>query len=391
MPGFAARTDEFTESNIFTILEYKRQVRAARGLPVYNLSVGTPDFPPAPHIIEATKAAAADPEMYKYALVDSPELVGAVQRWYARRYGAALEPREIMSVAGSQEGLAHIGLTLLNPGETILAPNPGYPIFDIGPRLMGGRTAFYPLRADNGFLPDLREIGRTMPDGVRAMVVSYPMNPLCAVAPRSFYKDLVEFANRHGVWIIHDNAYSEITYDGYVGGSFLSVDGAKDIGVEFNSLSKTYNLTGTRVSFLMGNAELLRRFSAMRSEFDYGLCRIFQRSAIAALDGPQDHVVSQRARYEARRDALCGGMRRIGWDIPDSKGTMFVWARIPRGYNDDDSAFVADLFDRSGVITIPGSVFGALGRGHVRLALTMPVPGIEEAVAAVAQSGILDQ
>ncbi|MDR0396611.1 MAG: aminotransferase class I/II-fold pyridoxal phosphate-dependent enzyme [Oscillospiraceae bacterium] len=389
MPGFASRTEEFAESNIFAVLEYKRQARVALGLPVYNLSVGTPDFPPAPHIIDATREAASDPEMYKYALVDSPELIESVRRWYSRRYGARLAPEEIMSVAGSQEGIAHIGLALLNPGETLLAPNPGYPIFDIGPRLMGANTALYPLRADNGFLPDLREIERTMPETARAMIVSYPMNPACVTAPRAFYDDLVEFANKRGIWIIHDNAYSEITYDGYVGGSFLSVDGAKEVGAEFNSLSKTYNMTGARVSFLLGNAELLRRFSSMRSQFDYGLCKIFQRSAIAALDGPQEAVAWQRAQYQIRRDALCGGMRRIGWDIPDSKGTMFAWARVPDGFDGDDKAFVSELLDRSGVIAIPGSVFGSLGRGHVRLALTMPESGMAAAVQAVADSGIL--
>ncbi|GHU68599.1 LL-diaminopimelate aminotransferase [Clostridia bacterium] len=389
MRGFATRTNEFTDSNIFTILEYKRQARAARGLPVYNLSVGTPDFPPASHILDATRDAAADPENYKYALVDTLELVGAVQRWYKRRYGVTLEQGEIMSVAGSQEGLAHIGLAMLNPGETLLTPNPGYPIYDIGPRLIGANTMYYALHEDSGYLPDLDEIGRTMPEGTRAMIVSYPSNPVCATAPRGFYEELVEFAHRRNIWIIHDNAYSEITFDGYVGGSFLAVDGAKDVGVEFCSLSKTYNLTGARVAFLMGNAGLLRRFAAMRSQFDYGMCKIFQKTAVAALDGPQDGVVAQRVEYEARRDALCGGMRRIGWDIKDSKGTMFVWAKIPKRFGEDDEGFVAELIDRAGLIVIPGSVFGTLGRGHVRLALTMPVPGIEAAVKAVAASGIL--
>ncbi|MDR2658340.1 MAG: aminotransferase class I/II-fold pyridoxal phosphate-dependent enzyme, partial [Oscillospiraceae bacterium] len=387
MLGFATRTDEFSQSNIFTLLEYKRQARALRGLPVYNLSVGTPDFPPAPHIMQAVREAAADPEMYKYALVDSPALLESVRRWYDRRYGVALESGEIMSVAGSQEGIAHIGLALLNPGETLLTPDPGYPIFDIGPRLMGANTARYPLHAVNGYLPDLEEIGRTMPASTRAMIVSYPMNPVCATAPRSFYEELVRFANEHGIWIIHDNAYSEITYDGYIGGSFLSIDGAKEIGAEFNSLSKSYNLTGARVSFLLGNAGLLHRFSAMRSQFDYGLCKIFQRSAIAALDGPQEGVAEQRAQYQQRRDALCGGLRRIGWNIADSKGTMFAWARVPDRFGDDDEAFVSELIDRAGMIVIPGSVFGRLGRGHVRLALTMPPESIEAVVDAVAKSG----
>ncbi|MDR1570370.1 MAG: aminotransferase class I/II-fold pyridoxal phosphate-dependent enzyme [Oscillospiraceae bacterium] len=385
---FSERSGEFTETNIFTILERKRQERLAKGLPVYNLSVGTPDFPPAPHIMKAVQEAAADPEQYKYALSDAPAMTEAVARWYSRRYQVELSPNEIMSVAGSQEGIAHFSLAVLNPGDVLLAPNPGYPIFEIGPRLMGARTALYDLLPEKDYLPDLDEIARTMPPNARAIIVSYPANPLGATAPASFYKRLVEFAREHKLWVIHDNAYSEITFGGEVGGSFLSTPGAKEVGVEFNSLSKTYNLTGTRISYLMGNSQFIRRFCAIRSQFDYGLCRIFQAAAIAALNGPQDAVIEQRAEYERRRDALCGGFRSIGWDMPDAKGTMFAWGKLPGGRM-DDAEFVMELIERSGVIVTPGNIFGSRGRGYVRFALTLPVSKIEQAVAAVSRSGLV--
>lgn len=388
MPSFSNRSNEFTETNIFTLLERKRRERVAQGKPVYNLSVGTPDFPPAPHIMKAVQEAAADPEQYKYALSDTDELTGAVIRWYKRRYNVDLSPDEVMSVAGSQEGIAHFALAILDPGDTLLAPNPGYPIFEIGPRLMAARTALYDLLPENGFLPDFEGIARTMPSSTRAIIVSYPANPLGATAPSAFYERLVEFAKAHDLWVIHDNAYSEITFDGVEGGSFLSTPGAKDVGVEFNSLSKTYNLTGTRVSFLMGNAGFIKRFSAVRSQFDYGLCRIFQKEAIAALDGPQDCVAAQREEYQRRRDALCGGFRAAGWDMPDAKGTMFAWAKLPGGRMDDE-AFVMEMIDRAGVVVTPGNIFGSLGCGYVRFALTLPVEKIREAVEAVRASGMI--
>ncbi|MDR2505769.1 MAG: aminotransferase class I/II-fold pyridoxal phosphate-dependent enzyme [Oscillospiraceae bacterium] len=385
MPTFADRTHAFTSTNIFTILEAKRQERAAKNLPVFNLSVGTPDFPPAPHIMRTVEEAARNPDNYKYALSDAPELIAAAQAWYKRRYAVPLDSSEIMSVAGSQEGLVHIALAMLNHGESFLTPNPGYPIFSIGPALMGANQVLYELRPENNYLPDLDEIARTMPKNTRAMIASYPANPIGASTTLKFFEELVAFGKAHDIWIIHDNAYSDITYDGYVAGSFLEAKGAAEIGVEFNSLSKTYNLTGARISFLLGNAEFLRRFSAIRSQFDYGLCRIFQRAAIAALTGPQDAVVSQRAEYERRRDAVVNGLARIGWDKPTCNGTMFVWAKIPGG-DIDDRKFVMDTIDRSGVIFIPGSEFGSLGRGYVRIALTLPVDQINKAMTALGRS-----
>jgi len=374
--------------NIFSILEEKSRERVAAGNKVYNLFVGTPDLPPAPHIIHAVAEAALDPENYKYALIDMPELIAAVQRWYAQRYQVQLNPDEIMSIYGTQEGIAHIAWALCDPGDVILAPDPCYPIFDIGPRLAGAHIVHYALSAENSYLPDLGKLSQNLPLRTRAMIVSYPANPLGAVAPRTFYERLIEFAYAHDLLILHDNAYSEIIFDGAVGESFLSLSGAKTVGVEFNSLSKTYNLTGLRVSFLVGNAEVINKFQSIRSQIDYGMCRIAQYAAIAALDGPQEGVVSQRLEYQHRRDVLCGGLRRIGWNVPDAKGTMFVWAPLPTGYTDSE-AFCMELLEHTGIIFTPGTSFGPSGQGYVRIALVQPVVELKRIVHILSESGIL--
>lgn len=374
--------------NIFNVLKDLKQQRLARGEWVCDLSVGTPDFPVAGHIREAAAQAAREPESYKYALGDLPELTGAVQAWYARRYAVALAPEEIMGVYGSQEGIAHIALAMCDPGDVVLVPDPCYPIFEVGPYLSGAQVAYYPLEAQNGYIPDLRAIDPALAERAKLMIVSFPANPVGAVAPRAFYEELVAFARRYNICIVHDNAYSEIVFDGAEGLSFLSVPGAMEVGVEFNSLSKTYNLTGARVSFLLGNRAVLERFRALRTQIDYGLFPVAQRAAIAALEGPQEGVAAQRAEYQRRRDALCRGLTGVGWDVPDAKGTMFVWARTPRGWEDDE-AFVAELFRRTGVLCTPGSAFASRGRGHVRFALVRPVDVLEACVRRVRDSGLL--
>lgn len=374
--------------NIFNVLKDLKQEREREGAWVCDLSVGTPDFPVAEHIRLAASQAALDAQNYKYSLGDLPELTRAVQDWYARRYGVALSEEQILGVYGSQEGIAHISMTLCDPGDVVLVPNPCYPIFEVGPYLNGAQVAYYALDPAAGYLPDLDAIDQETLRRARAMIVSYPANPVGAVAPRAFYQRLVEFARRHGICVIHDNAYSEIVFDGCEGISFLSVPGAMEVGVEFNSLSKTYNLTGARLSFLLGNREIVRRFRALRTQIDYGLFPVAQRAAIAALTGPQQGVAEQRLLYQQRRDALCGGLRSIGWDVPDAKGTMFVWAKLPRAWEDDE-AFVVELFGRTGVLCTPGSAFASLGRGHVRFALVRPAQVIAQAVERIGQSGLI--
>lgn len=379
-----------TESNIFNQLDDKKRELQARGVDVINLSIGTPDFAPDAHVMQAVSAAAEEPENYKYSMNDTPELVRAVQGWYARRYDVKLDPEQIMSVSGSQEGIAHVAFPFVGPGDLVLAPDPGYPIFTFGPMMTGAEIGLYPLYAEKGWILDFDDIPDEVADRAKLMVVSYPNNPTTAVADRDFYVRLVAFAKQHNILVLHDNAYSDLVLDGSEGISFLSVPGAMDVGIEFNSLSKTYNLTGMRVSFAVGNRDMIRRFHDFRSQIDYGMFYPAQAGAVAALTGPQDIVARNRAGYQARRDALCGGLRRIGWDVPDSRGSMFVWAKIPQGYA-SSAAFVLELMDKTGVICVPGLSFGAQGEGYVRFALVVPPARMEEAVRRIADSGILHQ
>ncbi len=378
------------ESNIFNRLDQKKKEILASGGDVINLSIGTPDFAPDGHVMRAVAEAALDPQNYKYSIDDTPALVSAVQRWYERRYGVRLEPDQLMSVGGSQEGLAHVAFPLAGPGDLVLAPDPGYPIFTFGPMMTGADIGLTPLLPENGWLVDLDAIDPAVADRACAMVVSYPNNPTTAVADEAFYERLVHFARRHEILVIHDNAYSDLLMDGRKGISFLSIPRAMEVGIEFNSLSKTYNLTGMRTSFALGNRDVIRKFHAFRSQIDYGMFLPAQLGAAAALDGPQDIVERNRAGYQARRDALCGGLRSIGWDVPDSKGTMFVWAKLPEGYA-DAPAFVIELMERTGVICVPGDSFGELGKGYVRFALVVPPERMREAVRRIAASGMLEK
>lgn len=382
------KAGETAESNIFNQLENKKRALIASGRDVINLSIGTPDFPPAPHIMEAVSNAALIPQQYQYSLTETRSLLNAVQEWYSRRYGVTLEDDEIMAVSGSQEGIAHIGFSLVRPGELILAPDPGYPIFSFGPMMAGAQVGLYPLYEKNNWLLDFDDIPDNIADQAKAMVVSYPNNPTTAVAPIEFYERLVSFAKRHNILIIHDNAYSDLLLNGERGISFLSLPGAKEIGVEFNSLSKTYNLTGMRVSFALGNRDVLAKFRAFRSQIDYGMFYPAMAGAVAALTGSQEIVTNNRNGYIARRDALCGGLRKIGWNVPDAQGTMFVWAKIPPRYA-DSVTFVTELMEKTGVICVPGDSFGEQGRGFVRFALVVPPERMREAVSRIAQSGII--
>lgn len=383
----AARMENF-QPGIFNVLDERKKARQAQGKRVYNLSIGTPDFLPEPHVVEALSTAAADPRNYRYSLTETPELVKAVQDWYQRRYEVTLEQDELMATYGSQEGLAHIGWALCDPGDIVLVPNPGYPIFEIGPFLCGACCIGYELRAENRFLPDLAHFDPELAKKAKFMVVSYPANPLCVTAPDAFYEELIAFAQRYEIVIIHDNAYSEIIYDGRKGKSFLSYPGAKEIGVEFNSLSKTYNLTGARISFVLGNREIVGCFRRLRSQIDYGIFLPVQSASVAALNGPQDSVARNRMEYQARRDALCGGLRAIGWNVPDSEGSMFAWGSLPKGYQ-NSVEFCHELLDRTGLLCTPGSAFGSLGEGYVRFALVQPVSVMEEIVSVVAGSGMI--
>lgn len=378
------------DKNIFNQLEDRRQQVLARGGDVINLSVGTPDFQPDEHVIRAVSEACCDPENFKYTLGDIPELKEAVHHWYLRRYGVSLERSQIMSVSGSQEGIAHIALPFIRSGGLVLSPDPGYPIFSFGPLMAGAKIGLMPLREEKGYLIDFDEIEPSVADAAKMMVVSYPNNPTTAVADEEFYCRLVAFAKKHDIIVVHDNAYSDLVLDGKKGISFLSIPGAMDVGIEMNSLSKTYNLTGMRMSFALGNETIIQKFSAFRSQIDYGAFRPAQIGAIAALNGPQDIVERNRKGYQQRRDALCGGLREIGWEVPDSPATMFVWAKIPERFT-NTGEFVLELLDRSGVLCVPGDSFGELGEGYVRFALVVPPEKMEEVCRRINACGILKE
>lgn len=384
---FANRLDSF-QAGIFAVLNDKKERLIKAGRKVYNLSVGTPDFKPSAHIMEAVSKAALNPDNYKYALTDMPELLDAVCSYYAHRFGVKLKHEEIMAVYGSQEGIAHIGMALADPGDIVLVPNPGYPIFEIGPFLCGAKPVTYPLYRDKGFLLDFSDIPEETAKAAKFMIVSYPLNPVCTVADDAFYESLIAFAKKYDIIILHDNAYSDIIYGGRKGKSFLNYKDAKTVGVEFYSLSKSFNLTGARISFVIGNEKIVSKFRTVRSQIDYGIFLPVQYGAIAALTGPQDGVKAQCAAYEARNKALCHGLRSIGWNVPDSEGTMFVWAPLPKGYTNSE-AFVLELMERSGVICVPGSSFGSLGEGYVRFALVYDIEKIKEIVHAIDACGIL--
>lgn len=386
----AKRMDDF-EEGIFQVLNEKKRTLEEEGKKVYNFSVGTPDFQPAEHIMKAVAEAALKPENYKYALADLPELTEAVIQRYRGRYGVELKAKEIMSVYGSQEGIAHIGLSLIDDGDIVLVPDPGYPIFSIGPALAGAQLATYELREEKDYLPDLEAIGREYGHKAKMMIVSYPLNPICKTAPDSFYEKLIPWAEENEIIIIHDNAYSDIIYDGKIGRSILSFAGAKKVAVEFYSLSKSFNYTGARVGFLVGNEEIVQNFKKLRSQIDYGTFLPVQYGAIAALTGPDDGVKAQCREYELRRNALCDGFTAIGWRFERSQGTMFAWSRIPEQFGDDDVEFVTRLLEQTGVLCTPGSSFGEMGRGYVRFALVLPIPVIQEALEKVKAANILQK
>ena len=334
---FSKRMVHFSTGIFSTLLE-KKQGRLAQGKTVVDLSVGTPNIPPAPHIIEALTTAASDPLNYIYAISDTQELQEAVSIWYKRRYGVPIDPsRETVSLLGSQDGLAHISLSIVDEGDLVLVPDPGYPIFSGGPLLSGAKLVPMVQRKENGYVIDLKEIPKAIAKKAKLMIVSYPNNPVTAMAPPQFYKDLVEFALRNDVIVLHDNAYSELVYDGKTCGSFLAYDGAKEVGVEFNSLSKTYGLAGARIGFALGNAQVIQKLSVLKSNIDYGMFLPVQKAAIAAITGPQSCVAATRAAYQKRRDLLVDGLSSIGWQIDKPAATMFVWAKIPKKYSSAES------------------------------------------------------
>ena len=385
---FSSRLDRFGDE-VFAALNNRRVALEAEGRTIYNLSVGTPDFEPYPHVVDAVAQAIQDPQMWKYSLRDLPELKQAVCDYYVRRFGVkGITPDMVCSVNGTQEGVGVFGLAMLDEGDTVLVPDPCYPVFEAGVKIAGGELAYYPLNAEHDFLPYVEGIDPVVADRAKYMIVSLPANPVGSVGTPELYAQIIEFAREHDLLIVHDNAYSDITFDGPRGGSFLQYPSALEVGVEFFSLSKSFNVTGARIGFLVGRSDVVAAFSKLRSQIDFGMYLPLQKAAIAALTGPLDEVEHQRLMYQERRDALCDGLENLGWERPNAHGSMFVWAKLPAGRT-DSMAFCEELMEQAGVIVTPGASFGPHGEGYVRMALVLPPDGLRAAVAAIASAGIV--
>ncbi len=385
---FSSKIDKLG-SAIFAQLKEKKDSLIASGIDPVDLSIGSPDQPPAPHILDTLRKEIDNLDNYAYAVNDLPELLKTVSSWYKERFNVDLDPgTQITSLIGSQDGLAHISLAIVDPGDVVLTPDPGYPIFNAGPVIAGAQLVKMPMMEENDFLIDFDAIDPEDAKRAKFMIVSYPNNPVTAVANDQFYKDLVSFAKKYDIIVLHDNAYCELTFDGYKTGSFLAYPGAMDVGVEFNSLSKTYSMAGCRIGFAMGNKEVIKHLKILKSNIDYGIFLPIQRAGIAALTGPQDCVRETALTYQKRRDVLVDGLNEIGWNIKKPLATMFVWAKIPDKYK-SSMEFTMELIDKAGVIVTPGISFGDGGEGYVRMALVQDEKLLKEAISRIDRSGVL--
>lgn len=387
--NFSKRMDQFGEGIFSRLAEIKRK-RLEKGGSVIDLSVGTPNVPPAKHILEALCTAAADRNNYIYAINDKNDLLDSVSSWYKNRYAVDLDPgTEICSLFGSQEGFAHLAMTIIDEGDLVLVPDPCYPVFADGPRLVGAKLYYMPQKKENDYVIRLQDIPEDIAMKAKLIIVSYPNNPTTAMAPASFYQELIAFAKKYNIIVLHDNAYSDLVFDNKSCGSFLAYPGAKEVGVEFNSLSKTYALAGARIGFCVGNAEVVTRLKTLKSNLDYGVFLPIQKAAITAITGDQSCVKETKLAYQRRRDILCDGFNAIGWQMDKPDATMFVWAAIPQHYKTSEQ-FVMDMVDKAGVIVTPGSAFGPSGEGYVRMALVQDEDVLRKAVQLVKESDILN-
>ena len=369
---FSKRMNNFGEG-VFARLAAMKKKKISAGAQVIDLSIGAPNIPPPAHVMKVLAEEALKPENYVYAVTDTHELLNEASDWYRRRYGVEIDPAsEVCSLWGSQEGLSHIALTLIDEGDLTLVPDPCYPIFADGAKLAGSKIFFMPQLKEHDYIIQLEKIPADVAARAKFMIVSYPNNPTTAVAPADFYERLIHFAKKNDIVVLHDNAYSELIFDGTKGGSFLSFKGAKDVGVEFNSLSKTYGFAGARVGFCLGNREVVKQVKLLKSNIDYGIFLPIQKAAVAALRSPQEVIDKTRAAYVERRDALIDGLDAAGWTIDKPRATMFVWAPVPKNFGTSEE-FVNILLEKSNVLVTPGSAFGANGEGFVRMALVQTV------------------
>jgi LL-diaminopimelate aminotransferase len=365
---------------LFAEIDRKKREVKARGVDVIDMGIGDPDLPTPPHVIKALQVAAEKPEHHRYPSYEGLlEFRQAVADWYRRRFGVRLDPEtEVLTLIGSKEGTAHMPLAFVNPGDVVLVPDPGYPVYAAGTWFADGECHFMPLRRDNGFLPDLSAIPTDVARRAKLMYLNYPNNPTAACATPEFFRSVVEFARRHDVIVCHDAMYSELRFDGYDPPSFLAAEGAREVGVEFHSLSKTYSMTGWRLGFCVGNAAAVGGLGKIKTNVDSGVFEAVQHAGVAALNGPHDLPERYRKTYQERRDVVVAGLRRCGWEVDVPKATFFVWAPVPGGR--DSRAFAGRLLEETGVVVTPGVGFGPSGEGFYRIALTIGVERIAEAM-----------
>jgi LL-diaminopimelate aminotransferase len=357
---------------LFVEINKRIAEKKARGEDVISFAIGDPDMPTPPNVIKTLCEEAQDPVNHHYPeSAGMPELHQAIAGWYKRRFDVTLDPAtEVLPLIGSKEGIGHIAFCFIDPGDTALVPDPGYPVYSIGTQLAGGRPYYLSLKAENGFLPNLKSINEAVLRKTKILWLNYPNNPTGAVADLEFYNQAAEFGRKHNILVCHDGPYSEVAYDGYQPPSFMQAEGAKETGVEFHSLSKSYNMTGWRIGMVVGNADAITALRTLKSNLDSGIPQAIQYMAIEALSGPQDSIAEDNAIYQRRRDLICEVLTKIGLEVTPPKASLYIWAKVPDGYNSVD--FTADLLDQVGVAVTPGVGYGRSGEGFVRLSLTIP-------------------
>jgi LL-diaminopimelate aminotransferase len=370
---------------LFAEIDKKKQEMRKKGVDLIDLGIGDPDLPTPKLIIERLKTAAENPRNHRYPSYEGMiEFRTAVARWYEKRFSVHLDPQtEVLSLIGSKEGIAHIPLAFVNPGDYTLVPSPGYPVYRVSTLFAGGTPYFLTLRKENGFLPDLSEIPKEVAKKAKLLFINYPNNPTSAIAEKSFFEEVVSFARRYEIIVCHDAAYSEIAFDGYQPLSFMEVDGAKEVGIEFHSLSKTFNMTGWRIGFAVGQAEIVSTLGRIKTNIDSGVFQAIQEAGTEALihfDTPFPEIISI---YERRRDVLVKGLREIGLDVDLPRATFYVWFPVPRGYT--SAQFATLLIEQAGIVVTPGNGFGEAGEGYIRMALTIDEKRLEEAIKRLKQ------
>ncbi|HHW41497.1 MAG TPA: LL-diaminopimelate aminotransferase [Syntrophomonadaceae bacterium] len=368
---------------LFARIEQKIEEAKTKGVDVISLGIGDPDLPTPEHIVEVLVKQAYNPENHRYPT--STGLLSfraAVAKWYQARFGVTLDPNsEIVTLIGSKEGIGHISFCYLQEGDYALVPDPGYPVYSIGASLAGAENYFLPLDEDKGFLLDLSLVPSDVARKAKLLFINYPNNPTGAVADKKFYEEVVSFARAYDIIVCHDAAYSEITFDGYAAPSFLEVQGARDVGIEFHSLSKTYNMTGWRLGWAAGNPEIIKALGTLKSNLDSGVFQAIQYAGIAALEGPQECIERMRAVYQERRDVAVEGLRSMGWNGTLPKATIYMWIQVPHGYT--STQFAELVLEKAGVVITPGIGYGDHGEGYFRIALTVDKERIAEAFTRI--------